>query len=183
MSKQLLTVLWFSMSIAALLIQSGYAKDRHHITVPPGQRPTARHATVADSASARAAVIDIINKVVKASGTFDIDAVANLYTPNAVIADEEPPFSWNGPTAGVQWVNTVEKTCKDYKLKEFRGKIGQISVYLQTDESVYVVVPVEYTGQLRGDRFEEDGAFTFVFRMVSGQWMIKSQVWVARKGL
>ena len=183
MSKQLLTVLWFSMSIAALLVQSGYAKDRYHTVAPPGQRPTAKHTTVADSAADRVAVINIINTVVKASGTFDIDAVANLYTPNAVIADEEPPFSWNGPTAGVQWVNTVEKTCKDYKLKEFSGKIGHISVYLQTDESIYVVVPVDYTGQIKGDRFEEDGAFTFVFRMVNGHWMIKSQVWVARKGL
>jgi hypothetical protein len=183
MSKQLLTVLWFSVSMVVLLVQSGAAKDPRHATAPPPERVTTRHINLADSAAARAAVVDIINTVVKASGTFDIDAVANLYTPNAVIADEEPPFSWNGPTAGVQWVNTVEKTCKDYKLKEFRGKIGQISVYLQTEESVYVVVPVDYTGQLRGDRFEEDGAFTFVFRMVNGHWMIKSQVWIARKGL
>src|ERR1700744_1493737 len=182
MSKKLLTVLWFNMSIAALLVQSGYAKD-HHRATPPGQRPTAQHTTVADSAADRVAVINIINTVVKASGTFDIDAVADLYTPNAVIADEEPPFSWNGPTAGVQWVNTVEKTCKDFKLKEFNGKIGQISVYLQTEESIYVVVPVSYTGEIKGDHFEEDGAFTFVFRMVSGHWLIKSQVWMARKGL
>jgi ketosteroid isomerase-like protein len=175
MSKQLLTFLWCSIVVTAFLAQPGYANAVEH---PPG-----KNAPVADSAAARVAVIDIINTVIKASSTFDIDAVANLYTPNAVIADEEPPFSWNGPTAGVQWVNTVEKTCKDYKLKDFKGKIGQISVYLQTDESIYVVVPVDYTGQIRGDRFDEEGAFTFVFRMVSGHWMIKSQVWVARKGL
>jgi ketosteroid isomerase-like protein len=183
MNKRLLTFLWFSISIAALLVQSGYAKDHHRTVTPPGPRPTANQAAVPDSAADRVAVIKIIHTVIKASSTFDIDAVANLYTPNAVIADEEPPFSWNGPTAGVQWVNTVEKTCKDYKLKEFSGKIGRISVYLKTDESIYVVVPVDYTGEIKGDHFEEEGAFTFVFRMVSGQWMIKSQVWVARKGL
>ncbi|HEY4198626.1 MAG TPA: hypothetical protein VGM63_23960 [Mucilaginibacter sp.] len=183
MNKQLLTFLWFSVSIAAVLVQSGYAKDHRHLTSPPGQRPTAKPIIVADSAADRTTIIGIINTVVKASGTFDIEAVANLYTPNAVIADEEPPFSWNGPTAGVQWVNTIEKTCKDYKLKEFKGKVGRINVYLQTDESIYVVVPVDYSGEIKGDHFEEDGAFTFVFRMVSGHWMIKSQVWVARKGL
>jgi ketosteroid isomerase-like protein len=175
MSKQLLAFLWCSVVVTAFLVQPGYANT---VEYPPG-----KNMPVADSAAARVAVIDIINTVIKASSTFDIDAVANLYTPNAVVADEEPPFSWNGPTAGVQWVNTVEKTCKDYKLKDFKGKIGKINVYLQTDESIYVVVPVDYTGQIRGDRFDEEGAFTFVFRMVSGRWMIKSQVWVARKGL
>ena len=83
----------------------------------------------------------------------------------------------------MQWISTVEKTCKDYKLKNFRSKIRDISVYLQTDESIYVVVPVDYTGEIKGDRFDEEGAFTFIFRLVNGHWLIKSQVWVARKGM
>lgn len=178
MSKQFLIFLWISMASSALFIQSGYAHD--NIIGSFGRR--AKNVT-ADSASARNEITEIINKVIKASSSFDINAVADLYTPNAVVADEEPPFSWNGPTAGVQWVSTVEKTCKDFKLKDFKAKIGDINVYLQTDESVYVVVPVDYTGQIKGDRFEEDGAFTFIFRIVNGRWLIKSQVWVARKGM
>ncbi|MGZ3750243.1 MAG: YybH family protein [Mucilaginibacter sp.] len=175
MSKKSSTILWFGLAAVAFFVQIDYAKGGVNNTVPKK--------LTTDSAGARTTVISIIKKVVEASSTFDIDAVADLYTPNAVVADEEPPFSWNGPTAGVQWVNTVEKTCKDVKLKGFKGKIGHISVYLQTDESVYVVVPVDYTGQIKGDPFEEDGAFTFVFRMVSGRWLIKSQVWVARRSL
>jgi hypothetical protein len=183
MSKQFLTILWFNVIASALFIETGYAKNYSNTIAHTFQYYSDKNTSFADSAAARNEVMTIINTVVNASGTFDIDAVANLYTPNAVIADEEPPFSWNGPTAGVQWVNTVEKTCKDYKLKGLKGKIGRVSVYLQTDESIYVVVPVDYTGEIRGDRFEEDGAFTFVFRMVNGHWLIKSQVWVARKGM
>src|ERR1700739_2507270 len=67
--------------------------------------------TAIDSATARKTIVGIINTVVSASSSFDINAVANFYTPNALVADEEPPFSWNGPTAGAQWVNAVEKTC------------------------------------------------------------------------
>jgi len=181
MSKRFLTILILNMALAVFFVQNGYANNCKSIVT--SRYCSSRNFENIDSASNRNAILDIINTVVKASGTFDIDAVANLYTPNAVIADEEPPFSWNGPTAGVQWVSTVEKTCKDFKLKEFNGKIGQISVYLQTEESIYVVVPVSYTGEIKGDHFEEDGAFTFVFRMVSGHWLIKSQVWMARKGL
>ncbi len=181
MSKQFLTILFLNMAAIMFFIQNGYAANSKNIVTSCNYSD--KNFPVVDSASNRNTVLDIINTVVKASGTFDIDAVANLYTPNAVVADEEPPFSWNGSTAGVQWVSTVEKTCKDIKLKGFKGQIGQISVYLQTDESIYVVVPVNYSGEIRGDHFEEDGAFTFVFRMVSGHWLIKSQVWMARKGL
>jgi ketosteroid isomerase-like protein len=181
MSKQFSATLWFSLAVSIVLVQPGYSKSNSIARNTPNYCGKIMQAS--DSATARAEVMNVINAVIKASGTFDISAVANLYTPNAVIADEEPPFSWNGPTAGVQWVSVVEKTCKDYKLRDFKGKIGRINVYLQTDESIYVVVPVNYTGQIRGENFEEEGAFTFVFRQVSGQWLIKSQVWVARKGL
>jgi hypothetical protein len=183
MNKIFIAVLCFSLAAATLFAQTNYAQRPERAYFSSNKNNSDKTTPVADSAASRLTVVNIINKVIDASATFDIDAVADLYTPNAVVADEEPPFSWNGPTAGVQWVNTVEKTCKDFKLTNFKGTIGRIGVYLQTRESIYVVVPVDYTGEIRGDHFEEDGAFTFVFRMVSGRWLIKSQVWVARKGL
>jgi ketosteroid isomerase-like protein len=167
------SIILFSFLFTALVFsQAGYAG----IKAPSGRN-------VVDSAAARKEIISIINTVINASGSFDIKAVADFYTPNALVADEEPPFSWNGPTAGVQWVSTVEKTCKDLKIKRLKGRIGRISVYLQSEESVYVIVPVDYVGEMHDQSFEEDGAFTFVFRLVNGKWLIKSQVWVSRKGM
>jgi hypothetical protein len=139
--------------------------------------------STADSVATRKLLTAIINKVVEASANFEIGAIGDLYTLNATVADEEPPFSWNGPTAGAQWVNAVEQTCKELKIRKLRGRPGRITIYLQTDESVYVVVPVTYTGDQHGDPFEESGAFTFVFRVVRGKWLIKSQVWMSKRGL
>lgn len=174
MNKRIITF-FISCLVSVLMMETAYSNE---IIIPR------RHAKpIVDSAANRDEVIKIINTVIKASSTFDVNAVTDLYTPNAVVADEEPPFSWNGPTAGVQWISTVEKTCKDYKLKNFRAKIREITVYLQTEESIYVVVPVDYTGEIKGDHFDEEGAFTFIFRLVNGHWLIKSQVWVARKGM
>lgn len=136
-----------------------------------------------DSLSTRKQLVAIINKVIDASANLDIGAVSDLYTPNALVADEQPPFSWNGPTAGAQWIGSIEKTCKDLKIKKLKGHMGRINVYLQSDESVYVIVPATYTGEAHGDTFEESGAFTFVFRLVNDKWLIKSQVWMPRKGL
>jgi len=139
--------------------------------------------STADSVATRKTIISIISTVINASGNFDINAVANFYTPNALVADEEPPFSWNGPTAGAQWISAVEKTCKDLKIKRLKGTMGRINVYMRSDESVYVIVPAVYSGEVKDQSFEEEGAFTFVFRLVNGKWLIKSQVWMTRRGM
>ena len=128
--------------------------------------------------------IKSITTVIDASSTFNIDAVANLYTPNAVIADDEPPYSWSGPTAGVQWVNAIERACKDFKITKFKADIKPIKVVQQSSDVIYVIVPVEYHGNQPGGRlFEADGAFTFVLRWVGDKWLIKTQAWMPRKGM
>jgi len=179
MNKRFFSTLLLSLFAAICIMQADSARGNTGVILHTNKIISVS----VDSAATRALVIGIINTVIKSSGSFDISAVSDLYAPNAVVADEEPPFSWNGPTAGAQWVSTIEKSCKDLKLRDLRGKIGRVSVYLQTDESVYVVVPVDYTGEIKGEPFDEDGAFTFIFRKVSDKWLIKSQVWTTRKGM
>jgi hypothetical protein len=131
-----------------------------------------------------AEVMDVIKKVIHSLDSFNIDEIANLYTPNAVIADDEPPYSWNGPTAGVQWVNAVEKACKENDLTKLKGTIEAVNVCQQTIDNVYIVVPVSYAGNLPGRaHFLAKGAFTFVLRMENGKWLIKSQAWMPKKGM
>jgi ketosteroid isomerase-like protein len=129
-------------------------------------------------------VMDVITTVIYSLNNFNIDAVANLYTPNAVIADDEPPYSWNGPTAGIQWINAVEQVCKDNHLTKLKGSIESVNVFQKSNDNIYVVVPVTYKGLLPGKtQFEAEGAFTFVLRLTNGKWLIKSQAWMPRKGM
>jgi ketosteroid isomerase-like protein len=129
-------------------------------------------------------VMEVVRVAIYAANDFNIQAVANLYTPNAVVADDEPPYSWNGPTAGIQWINAVERAVKEYRITKFKGTIEPVKVYQQTSDNVYVVVPVSYTGNLPGrDHFSARGAFAFVLRQVNDKWMIKSQVWIPEKGM
>ena len=160
-----LTIAFFSLFfVAALLPHGSYAKTAL-------LRVVAKADSSADSVATRKSLIAIINKVIEASGSFEISAVGDLYTLNATVADEEPPFSWNGPTAGAQWINAVEKTCKDLKIRKLKGRMGHVSIYLQTGESVYVIVPATYTGDIHGDPFEESGAFTFVIGWGRHAWV------------
>ena len=129
-------------------------------------------------------VMAVVKTVIDASNTFNVQAVANLYTPNAVVADDEPPYSWNGLTAGIQWVNSVEKAVKDNHITKFKGRMEQVNVYQQAVENVYVIVPVTYSGDLPGhSHFSAKGAFAFVLRHIDDRWLIKSQVWMPEKGL
>lgn len=129
-------------------------------------------------------VMEVVRKAIYAANTFNSQAVANLYTPNAVVADDEPPYSWNGPTAGVQWIDAVEQAVKEYKISKFKGEIEPVKVYQQTADNAYVVVPVNYTGGLPGHgHFTARGAFTFVLRQINDKWLIKSQVWMPEKAL
>jgi ketosteroid isomerase-like protein len=129
-------------------------------------------------------VMDVVTAAIKAVNSFDIAAVADLYTPNAVVADDEAPYSWNGPTAGVQWVNAVEKACKDNRVTKLKGEIEPINVYQLSADNCYVVVPVNYTGNLPGkQKFSVKGAFTFVLRQENGKWLIKSQAWMQQKAI
>lgn len=143
-----------------------------------------RKALIAADTIPHADVMEVVRAAIYAANDFNVQAVANLYTPNAVVADDEPPYSWNGPTAGIQWINAVEKTVKEYKITKFKGEIEPVRVYQQTTDNVYVIVPVIYTGDLPGrTHFSSRGAFTFVLRQINDKWLIKSQVWMPEKGL
>jgi ketosteroid isomerase-like protein len=143
-----------------------------------------RRAVAATDTVPNSDVMEVVRMAIYAANDFNVQAVANLYTPNAVVADDEPPYSWNGPTAGIQWINAVERAVKEYHITKFKGTIEPVKVYQQTSDNVYVVVPVSYTGNLPGrDHFSARGAFAFVLRQINDKWMIKSQVWIPEKGM
>ncbi len=175
MIKRLLLILTVGLLISAVAVHACSAKGtRFKVgsiqlssdTVPPSD------------------VMAVIKLVVYSTNNFNIETVADLYTPNAVVADDEPPYSWNGPTAGVQWVNAVERECKNVHLTKLKARLEAVSVYQQTAGDLYIVVPVSYTGNLPANTpFTAKGAFTFVLRMINGKWLIKSQAWMPQTGM
>ena len=178
MAKGILHISTLGLFIASLFPHPALA------TVSSKNSVKAEFGFVLRDTVAPADVMEVIVAAINSINNFNIDAVANLYTPNAVVADDEPPYSWNGPLAGVQWVNAVEKVCKDNRLRELKGVMRHVSVFQQNGDNVYIIVPVDYTGSLPGkESFEAHGAFTFVLRQINGKWMIKSQVWVPGKGM
>jgi hypothetical protein len=174
MTKNILLILTIGFITSHLLVQPVYAKGAG-VT-------TGNHSAFRVDSVPPPEIIDVIQIVISATNNFNIESVAGLYTPNAVVADDEPPYSWNGPTAGIQWVNSVEKACKELRMTKFKAFIEPATIFHQSADNVYLVVPVSYTGTLPGKaRYTVKGAFTFVLRLVNGKWMIKSQAWMPGK--
>jgi hypothetical protein len=171
MKKNILAVVFVALSLTLLTAQKTCAARVSNVD------------TVKVLKAIKPEVLEIVNTVLQASYTFKIEKVSDIYTPNAVVSDEQQPFSWNGQLAGVQWVNSVEKAVKEFKIKDFKVNVKRIKIFQQTEEIAYLVVPVEYTGTINGEPFDEEGAFSFVLRIVSGKWLIKSQAWVPKNGL
>jgi len=183
MTKNILFISAVSVLAAAQLVNICDAKGTGKSIYNNPIETYSRHVSITDTVPPDE-VMAIIKTVIHSTDNFNIEAVAGLYTPNAVVADDEPPYSWNGPTAGIQWVNAVEQSCKDNHLTKLKGTIEAVNVFQQSADNVYIVVPVSYTGNLANrTRFVAKGAFTFVLRMINGTWMIKSQVWMPKKGM
>ena len=182
MKNKVLVILVFGLSVFGVYQKSCYADALHK---QPFNKPVHLTSIILPvDTLPPSEIMEVVTKAIYSLNNFNIDDVADLYTPNAVVADDEPPFSWNGPTAGVQWVNAVQQVCKENRLTKLTGKIGAINDYQLNADNVYIIVPVNYTGNLPGKQhFLAEGAFTFVLRMINGKWMIKSQVWVAKKGM
>jgi len=169
--------------LTALLLVNTYHANANKIRFEPHAKLHSNTISVIDTIPP-SDIMDVVTAAINAVNSFDISAVADLYTPNAVVADDEAPYSWNGPTAGVQWVNAVEKACKDNRITKLKGVIEPINVYQLSADNCYVVVPVNYTGNLPDkQRFSVKGAFTFVLRQENGKWLIKSQAWMQRKAI
>jgi hypothetical protein len=183
MKINILIISAFSLLVISLGKQPCYAKSNdaptEYKSIKTNKSPRLLKDTVPP-----ADIMMVVSKAIYSTNNFNIEAVANLYTPNAVIADDEPPYSWNGPTAGVQWINAVEQACKEYKVTKLKGSIETVNIFQQNADNVYIIVPVSYTGNLpEKARFTSKGAFTFVLRMINGNWMIKSQVWMPKNGM
>jgi ketosteroid isomerase-like protein len=182
MVKHFRFLLPFSL-LTAMVFITGYAANASEIRFEGGANLKRSGPSITDTIPP-SNVMEIVSKAIYALNSFDIAAVADLYTPNAVVADDEAPYSWNGPTAGVQWVNAVEKVCKDNHLSKLKGVIEPINVFQQSADNCYIVVPASFTGNLPDKRrFSVKGAFTFVLRQENGKWLIKSQAWMQKKAI
>jgi ketosteroid isomerase-like protein len=124
-----------------------------------------------------APITNLTNAVIRASNTDDASGLAKLFTVDAVVVDENPPFVWRGAGAGVAWWRIVDQVLQNHKMTHFKASGVRISEFLQAGTDAYLVQPLTLTGIAGGKPFAESGTLTYTFHDAGGTWLISTLVW------
>lgn len=126
-----------------------------------------------------APILTLASSVVKASNTDDEALLARLYTGDATVVDEIPPFVWRGAGAGVAWWRAVEAFTKT---KHVRLKLVdvRISEFQRSSTAAYLIQPLTILELGNGQPSSESGTMTYTFHNDGGRWLISSQVWATK---
>jgi len=125
-------------------------------------------------------ILKLANAVLHAADTNDSSGLAGLYTGDAVIVDENAPFTWRGTNAGAAWWSVVSTVTKRAKLTGLKAINIRISEFRQSATDAYLIEPMSIVGTLNGKPFAESGTMTYTFHNAGGKWLIASQVWTTK---
>ncbi len=134
----------------------------------------------AGAAQPPAAIARIVKTVVGAEIPGSTAALAHLYTSDAVVVDEFPPFIWTGADSGRVWFVALDRVLANLKMHGLKVVAAPASEYLQTGNDAYEIVPLTLDGMEGAKASHETGTLTFTFRRSGSTWKISSQVWTTR---
>jgi ketosteroid isomerase-like protein len=101
-----------------------------------------------------------------------------LFTSNAIVVDEFPPFTWQGPDAARNWYEQYLGLVKSVGMRDIVVIVSDPdrNVTIAADRA-YVTFPTSIKYTLKGKREEERGRWTLVLEKQSGKWRIASHSW------
>jgi len=137
-------------------------------------------AGIANPAPPPAPILKLANAAMHAANANDANAFAGLYTNDAVVVDEIPPFVWRGAGAGTSWWYAVAATARKMKLTHLQATNIRIGEFKQSANDAYLVTPMTVTAVAGGKPFVEPGTTTYTFHKAGGTWLISSQVWTSK---
>jgi len=131
------------------------------------------------SAAPPAPILKLANAVVNASNTNDASSLSKLYTNDAVVVDEIPPFVWRGAGAGVAWWRAVDvfTTKKHERIKLVNVRVSE---FQSSASDAYLIQPMTIDETSGGPPASESGTMTYTFQNNGGTWLISSQVWTTK---
>lgn len=125
-------------------------------------------------------ILNLANAAMRAANANDPAAFAGLYTSDAVVVDELPPFVWRGAGAGAAWWRAVSLEARKMNLTHLQATHVRIGEFKQSADDAYLITPMTVTAIANGKPWTEDGTTTYTFHKTGQTWLISSQVWTAK---
>ncbi|HEV3092423.1 MAG TPA: DUF4440 domain-containing protein [Candidatus Cybelea sp.] len=127
-----------------------------------------------------APILKLTNAVIGAANAGDASAFSGLFTNDAIVVDENPPFVWRGADAGVAWWHVVDAVIAKAKIVHLRATNVRIGEFRQSATDGYLVESLTVTGVRSGKPFAEAGTMTYTFHGAGGAWLISTMVWTTK---
>lgn len=110
-------------------------------------------------------------------------SLRSIYTRDAVIIDGNAPFRWDGPNAGVTWLDSMHAEFQFWNLTGFHAvspHVGRVEIQ---GAFAVVVLPVAVSGSIGTRHYKGSGEFMFVLQKVGNAWLIRGQSWSQQRPL
>jgi ketosteroid isomerase-like protein len=127
-----------------------------------------------------APILKLVNAAMHAANADDASGFAGLYTNDAVVVDEIPPFLWRGAGAGAVWWHAVDGVAQKSNMTHLKAIDIRIGEFKSSATDAYLITPMTVTAIANGKPFAEAGTTTYTFRKSGGTWLISSQVWTRK---
>jgi ketosteroid isomerase-like protein len=127
-----------------------------------------------------APILKLVNAVIANTNADDAAAFAGLFTGDAVVVDENPPFTWRGAGAGIAWWHVVDAVTRKAKLTHIKAVNVRLGEFKQTASDAYLVQSLTVAGLAGTKPFAESGTMTYTFHSAGGEWLISSMVWTTK---
>ncbi|HYL27472.1 MAG TPA: DUF4440 domain-containing protein [Candidatus Nitrosotalea sp.] len=127
-----------------------------------------------------APILKLASAVIAAANADNVAGFAGLYTADAVVVDENPPFVWRGAGAGAAWWNAVRAIAKKMKLTHIKAINVRIGEFRESATDAYLVESMTVAGLMNGKPFAESGTQTYTFHKAGEKWLVSTQVWTTK---
>jgi ketosteroid isomerase-like protein len=146
--KQLLSLLAFALAVVA---------------ATPAQPP--------------AQIVALTQAIVDASNSNVAAGLARIYTDDAVVIDENPPFVWHGAHAGVQWFSGVQQLLAGSHSSMHAVAAAPLDFQINPEgDDAYLSQKFAISVTTNGTMNTEHGTQTYTFHKGDdGKWKISRQ--------
>jgi len=138
-------------------------------------------ATVASAqtpGAAQTAVVAVIRQFVDGFNKGDVKIMAASCAEQTSILDEFPPHEWHGAGACAKWAGDFDADAKKNGITDGVVTLSTPSHVDITGDRAYVVVPANYSFQLKGKPVSEVGSIiTLALQKSPAGWKITGWAW------
>jgi ketosteroid isomerase-like protein len=123
-------------------------------------------------------VVGLINRFVNAVNEGDLAAALERFTPDATIVEDIPPYRWQGPQAGSQWMAAMGENAARSGIASIAMQLGEATRVEVDADNAYAVYSAVLT--LSGDnglRLQSGGCLTFTLQRAETGWLINALAW------